>query len=473
MKNEKTREKAKTGPLGERNRATMRYSVMEGAAWSAMYGFGETYLAPFALALGASVAQLGLLSGIQQLSWSVSQQVSSRLLVRVRSRLAILKPFALLNALVWPLLICLALLFPLAGDQRILALIGIVCAYSFFGGMCTPSWVSLMGDVVPEKVRGKYFGSRNRYCDSVTLFSIIAAGWVLGLFKDALAGFALLFLVAFLGRFTSFSLFFKHQEPRYRHAEPATAGRWPAGFGKYLAFSGVFVFGCNLAGAVTAFYLLNQLGFGYFTYSLLMAAWWCARIISMPHWGKLGDRFGNRTLIAGACLLIVFQSVLWFLGTDPLLMLAIYVISGFLYAGYDLSAFNYILDSTVQGDRVKSVADLNLANGIAAFSGAALGGLAAVWASEPVVFGLSGVLFVFLLSTIVRLAAAVLLAPGIPDVKPGEPIAEREFAMRALTVYPAGMVREELAWVWGRAASIRDTVRRGAKGVIGAGRKRL
>ncbi len=43
---------------------SLRYSIIDGAAHSAMLGFTQDYIVPFALALNATVAQVGLLSSL-------------------------------------------------------------------------------------------------------------------------------------------------------------------------------------------------------------------------------------------------------------------------------------------------------------------------------------------------------------------------------------------------------------------------
>src|SRR5690606_12274759 len=66
-------------------------------------------------------------------------------------------------------LIPLALLPILYPDHAIPILIG--CAIVYFAGanLATPQWGSLMGDLVPERRRGRYFGHRTRLC-SITSF---------------------------------------------------------------------------------------------------------------------------------------------------------------------------------------------------------------------------------------------------------------------------------------------------------------
>lgn len=48
----------------EELRKTKNYSIKDGAAWSVMYGFGEQYVVPFALKIGATASQIGILNSV-------------------------------------------------------------------------------------------------------------------------------------------------------------------------------------------------------------------------------------------------------------------------------------------------------------------------------------------------------------------------------------------------------------------------
>ncbi len=43
---------------------TKKYSIKDGSAWSVMYGFGEQYVVPFALKIGATASQIGILNSV-------------------------------------------------------------------------------------------------------------------------------------------------------------------------------------------------------------------------------------------------------------------------------------------------------------------------------------------------------------------------------------------------------------------------
>ena len=55
------------------NNQAKKISIKEGSAWSLMEGFGVRYITPYALYLGASNSQIGLLSSLPWLLGNIFQ----------------------------------------------------------------------------------------------------------------------------------------------------------------------------------------------------------------------------------------------------------------------------------------------------------------------------------------------------------------------------------------------------------------
>jgi len=57
----------------------------------------------------------------------------------------------------------------------------ILCVVWFYasGNLARPVWNSLMGDLVPARKRGRYFGVRTRYMSLTGFIALVAAGGVL------------------------------------------------------------------------------------------------------------------------------------------------------------------------------------------------------------------------------------------------------------------------------------------------------
>ena len=84
---------------------TKKFSVKEAAVASVMDGAGSRYITPFALALGASNSQIGLLTSFPSLFGNLSQIFNSKMMEK-HSRKKINVIGAFLQALMWlPLIV--------------------------------------------------------------------------------------------------------------------------------------------------------------------------------------------------------------------------------------------------------------------------------------------------------------------------------------------------------------------------------
>lgn len=78
---------------------SLKYSIVDGSSYSAMLGLTQDYIVPFALALKATVVQIGLLSSIPNLTMGLSQLSAPRLAERAGSRKRLILPVIFLHAL--------------------------------------------------------------------------------------------------------------------------------------------------------------------------------------------------------------------------------------------------------------------------------------------------------------------------------------------------------------------------------------
>src|SRR4030042_2588584 len=92
MRNYQTRLKVK------RN---LKFSTLDGAASSAMAGFTQNYITPFALALKATTVQIGLLSSFPNFAMAFSQLISPALVNRAGTRKRVILPAVFIQALMW------------------------------------------------------------------------------------------------------------------------------------------------------------------------------------------------------------------------------------------------------------------------------------------------------------------------------------------------------------------------------------
>lgn len=139
-----------------------------------MAGLTQNYITPFALALKATTAQVGLLTSFPSLTTALAQLASPDLSEKAGSRKGLILPMVLMHALTWVPIMLLPFVFH---SLQVWWLIGFVTIGAIFGSIPNPPWGSMMADLVPMHLRGKYFGLRGQIAGIITLiFSLIAGG---------------------------------------------------------------------------------------------------------------------------------------------------------------------------------------------------------------------------------------------------------------------------------------------------------
>ena len=405
---------------------SLKASIKEGGYASVMSGFTNDYITPYALTLNASTSQIGFLSSFAALFSPLSQILGSRLMEKY-SRKKLLITFVSLHALMLLPIIFLALFSwqNLFSSYLPIILIMFYSLYAIFGSIAGPAWFSLLGDLVPEKIRGKYFGKRNKICGSIALASTFIAAFILDFFKTrglVLLGFSCLFLIACIARLISAYLFKKHYEPKLELDKSYYFSFWqfikkaPSNnFGRFVIFVAITHFTVSIAGPFFAVYMLKELNFSYSTFMLVNLAAAVTSLLFMPVWGRFSDKYGNRELMRIGNILLPFVPLLWTLSKSPTYLILIpQIISGLGWSAFNLSASNFIYDSVSPQRRGICVAYYNVLNGLGVFVGASLGGLLIQYL--PITF-ISKFLFIFIISGILRATISFISFKSIKEIK--------------------------------------------------------
>lgn len=317
----------------------------------------------FAFLLGAKDPELGLLAALPVFG-NLLQYVSAALSRRLTARKPIVTVAATLSRVTW---LGIGLL-PFFLD-RALALQVFLALWFFTNGLISLSgnlWVSWMADLVPPRIRGRYFSRRTRATTFVLVVTPLTLSFVLsrwfGLRPGAdledpavralqAQGFALAFgLSAVFGVICCF-LLAKQPEPLREPLSTAEPGWFLAPvrdrqFWPLLAFNAVFWAANGLASPFWTPFQLKQLQLPYeYVNGWFVIVQGTCMVLSLKLWGRVSDRFGNRPVIALSLMLIsthpwyyVFASAerSWLIFFDA-------ASSGLAWAGYNLAIFNLVL----------------------------------------------------------------------------------------------------------------------------------
>jgi MFS family permease len=398
---------------------SLRYSIYDGAASGATTGLTQDYIAPFALALKATSTQIGLLTSIANMAAALFQLKAPAILRRAGTRKRMILPVVLVEALLWAPLALIPFLF---SGHSMWGLTTIFTLIIVFGSLSDPAWGSMMADLVPVRKRGRYFGNRGKICGFTTLAFAFVAAFILWLFGHQLfIGFATIFALALSFRLVSWCFLAKMYEPPIAIADK---GRFhlldfinetrATNLGRFVLYVSAMNFATYLAAPFFAVYMLRDLGFGYLTYVVVIASAALANSLALTFWGKRADRAGNLKIIAISSIFIPLAPLLWLAGHNIFYLLLIQLLSGFIWAGFNLCSTNFVYDASRPERRPRCISYFNAMNGSAICLGALLGGILAP--HLPPILGYN-LLTLFLISGLLRAVIAMTLFHHIVEVR--------------------------------------------------------
>jgi MFS family permease len=399
---------------------SLKYSIIDGAFYSAMVGFGESFLNAFAVFLQATTTQLSILGSLPITLGSLSQLVSNKLLKVFKKRKKLVCTFALMQGLMY---IPFALVY-FFGTLRVYHLIIFACLYWIFGMMVGPAWSSWMGDLVNEKDRGSYFGRRSRISGFVTFITFMAAGYLLQMFTDGdmskYIGFAILFCTAVICRMLSLTFLSMKYEPDFELDEKVQFSlpdflkqSMDTNFGRFVLFMCLMNFGIYIAAPFFTVYMLNDLKFSYATFTIVTAASMIVKFFTYPFWGKVSDKYGTRKIMTFTGILVTIVPLLWVFSTNVTYLIIAQAFIGFFWAGFEIATFNYIFDATSQKKRTTCIAYYNVLNGLSLLAGALIGGLIVKYNH----LFWSQYILVFIISFAIRGLATAIFVPKLKEMR--------------------------------------------------------
>src|SRR5262245_39044269 len=341
-----------------------RLIVFDGICTTAMNAFcAGPFLAAFALALGASNWEIGLISAIAFLSMPM-QLAGLYAVDRWKRRRRLVVVGALTARLLWILIVCIPF-FPANNSVRFLLVV--LVANGLIAAIPGPAWHSLVRSVLPVDSLGKVFSKRLAWGTVVGLTLTLGGGffvdaWPNATARPSLEAYSALFFIGVLFGLMGVRALSHLPEPPMEgeRSESLRSLMWlplrDAGFRPLLGFIAFWNFSINLATpffvvvmierlllpvrAVTAFIVLQQL----------------VAVLAVRIWGTLGDRFSNKAVLLTTVPLAVAAVAAWSFTTLPErfalsipLLIAIHIAIGFSLSAIPLSITNLALKQSPQG----------------------------------------------------------------------------------------------------------------------------
>jgi MFS family permease len=433
------------GPLLRRRALSLvTLSWVFGSVWATAIGGAPFSL--FARDLHATELQIGILAALPFLASLVSMP-ASLLTERTGARKKIFLWSLYTQRLLWlpialiPLWIVLRSPARQGGGLPVLVFMTLILLMHGAGAVGNPGWMSWMADIVPARVRGKYFSRRRQWGILSAIPAALGAGWVLdhmvqpGDPTASLRCCAILFLCAAVFGVADIHLFQYvpdvPMEPR-RRASALKLLAGPLRDRQFLLFGGfvaTLTFAVSFMGQFVTFYLIDKVGVTATGIQLmLLVAPLLAQLLVLPVWGHAADRMGKRPVMAIAALGLVPVGLGWcFMG--PGMAWLGYVLSAAgaaLWTGVEVANLNFVLEFSGSEDGENGGSAYVAMNSVIINIAGCLGGLSAGviakvlkdWHWEPGVLGLHTVSFyevLFALSGVLRLVAAVAFLPRLRE----------------------------------------------------------
>ena len=402
-------------------------------------------------ALGASDFLYGLIMALPPLA-NAFQLLASYVLERTCKRKQMMLTFGLIQRLIWIPFGLIPFLLPMSAlSLRIWAAVVMVLVGSVSGPFVNVAFYSVCSDVIPLRIRGRYFAVRSRVSTLVGM----AFGFAIGALLDALpgyTGYAVVFTIAGLaGALDILSYVPMRLPPMHPPAvntgltqmiKPVLSDR------KYmrmvLALT-AWMFSVQIVAPYFNVYMLENMRMTNFEITVscqIVSNLFLVLVVS--RWGVALDSYGSRPVLTIGAFLTSFAPFIWMMiGPHMVWAVALVnVLSGLTYVAIDLGAQNLFMAQAKGENRSMYIA---LFFFFTQLVGLALGSAVGGWLLDNVMYHVEAYhlnLFgtpvsrynaLFALSGVLRFLTVFFLFPGIHEegaAKPREVAGDMARAVR-------------------------------------------
>ena len=371
----------------------LSFSIIDGALSAVMGSLaGGIFLIGFAIkVLKATPEQIGILAALPMFA-NLVQIFGSYLIEKTGKKKPLCFISILLSRLLWLLIVILPLgMFSGVSDWRMWILVAVIGLSSLFGSLAGVAWLAWMSDLVPENIRGSYFGKRNMIASACGMVAILAGGKFITMWGNRFTeenpfGFVILFAVGILigivsvwflsripetgqakeeaGKGFDFSLFFKPLKDK--------------NFFTLILFASSWMFAIQIAAPFYGVFMIENLKIDFTAITVFGTFATLATLIMMKIWGPISDKLGNKPIIIVSGVILVIVPFIWILalpGAYYMPVLIAHILSAAFMAGALLSQFNIMIKLSPQEGRSIYLALFAAITGMVGASAPIIGGV--------------------------------------------------------------------------------------------------
>jgi MFS family permease len=377
--------------------------------------FASTYVPLYALAMGATATEIGLLSSAASLGVIGGSALSGRLVRLLGSP----KKVTLYCARVWEALsylLLLAIPFFFTGTTAVRVLILVYAIRTLIGESGVPAWAAFVPNLVPIHIRGRFMSLRSVLKMVAMMVILPLAGAAITALGGYPAGYQVVFAMMMVLGLAAAWFFSRIPERGAAHGtaavrpaavRPAPTGpapaevRWRGAFGAFSLGMMVWILGTATVAPFFVVLMTQDLGLDARGIGLLTAVSTGAQLVGFLALGPRVDRHGNRGTLIGSLGMLALVPFGWLLVRHWTQLLPLYVLSGIATAGMVLASLNMLLELSPEASRAGYAGAYYAALAVAAMVAPLIGSwLFARWgfAGAAVAGGLGALAGVFVLT---------------------------------------------------------------------------
>ena len=396
------------------------------AASSAVEDAAINYQSPSIIAAGASAQSVSVLAMLVNLSLSLICVKAPALIERIGLTKRGAVTLSFLNLIAWVPLILVFLLADLGITPMWLALLWLVNVMpGILLSFQRDNWLS---NLVPRNSLGRYLGQRLAIKSAFYLGAFCLLAYLLDAFGGkSLVGFAFVFILALVMALADFLVFTHMHEPGNKVASIPSPKPPKIRFGlfdfigelkekkldTFIIFTSFFYLTVGLSGPLYAVYMLQERHFTYLNFTVIIAAEYLARVVSVPFWGRFADKAGNIRVLGIVSRIIPAIPICWLFCSNLGYLAFIQVLSGICWGAFDLSTQSYLYKVAPQTKKLRYIVYTRSLMLLAT----AVGGLMGAYLVKGVFFTFgSRLLSIFMISGLFRAVVVMYLMPKLIDL---------------------------------------------------------
>ncbi len=375
-----------------------------------------TILPAFVREFTSSNLVIGIIPTINVIGWLLPQMLSARYIEKFNRKKRFILIVGIGERLPW-LFIALAVLF-LANVSPVWSLLAFFAFYSIFcfsGGINTPAWLDMIGKIIPERKRGRFFGFSNFMGNGVGVGGALLAGYLLEN-KTFPGNFATCFMLTFISMSISLGFLALTKEPAYPVVKERVALRdylsqlvvIARDNRNYLLFliSAVLIGFSVMASGFFTVHAIGKLGLSGSQIGRFTAITLFFQTVTNPMWGYMGDRKGHKSVMAAGAMGTILAAITAAFANSASVFYVVFAITGTSLSAAMIARLSIVLEFSEPEERPTYIGLTNTVKAPFAAIAPIAGGMLGDRFQLP---------FVFLLTAAIILTGLLVLLFGVKE----------------------------------------------------------